>query len=156
MIPNDYIWIEVCMFIIFSCWLINLSKAQLGDKEKLCSYGRFSSTIIILVLLVSILGYITEKNKFALQINLFIALSWTIGFYIYVVLLKIDSGRSFLKILDKYYGKGLELMGVVFLILAIIFMSIKCFIVAQCFLVMSFIWYYNASEKRNIEVDKNK
>lgn len=152
--PKDYIWIEVCIFIIFSCWLMNLSKGRLSDKEKLSSYGKFTSTVIILVLLVSILGYVMESNKFALQINLLIALSWTIGFYIYLSLLKRDNGKAFLRILGKYYGKGLEMVGLIFLMIALIIMSIKYFIIAQCLLTMSFIWYYSYSKKKDIEVDK--
>lgn len=136
---KDYIWIEIGLFTIFSIWLIIFCKKKPAGLNVIIS-EKFSASIIVIILWISVLGYILNDHEFSLKCEFVIIILWS--FVNYVRIKKgINIESFFNKGLNKFYDV-LGLIALLFLILTYLFQSIQCLIVFELAGISGFVVYF--------------
>ena len=127
----DIIWIEIAIFLIVSLCLICAAKKR-EAKYNIVESEIYSSLIIILMLIISVIGYTVNNFKRSMQAEFGLVILWA---FFNKVIKKVS-----LSAISEFVGSILFIL----LVLTYIFVSIQYFMVSEFVLIICLIWmiYY--------------
>lgn len=138
----DIIWIEIAIFLIVSLCLICAAKKR-EAKYNIVESEIYSSLIIILMLIISVIGYTVNNFKRSMQAEFGLVILWAFFNYIRIHY-KLDINKVIKKVslsaISEFVGSILFIL----LVLTYIFVSIQYFMVSEFVLIICLIWmiYY--------------
>ena len=135
---QDFIWIEIGIFSILSLSLICLSEKK-ERNYNIVDSERYSSLIIILMLIISVVGYVINDFKRSLQIEFGVVVLWAL-FNCIRVCCRFDINKVFESISSSSISEIIGVILFILLVLTYIFVSIQCFIVFEFLLIVCLIW----------------